>query len=134
MVKPAWLELWNDYLKTRPNRERGPGLAVVQERVISREAHGKMEFSRPDRSDENEWDETDHYGYFLFWVKKLNTESNQGVFFRKAITENRMDQIVWSLKSYLQHQHTHSQINRPMEDLGQFMPRQWNNVGYQRTL
>lgn len=83
MVKPWWLEFWNCYLSDRSTKERGPGLSVVLERMVARESQGKMEFSRLDRTDKGQWDEVDHYGCFVYWVKRQNRDSNEGVFFVK---------------------------------------------------
>lgn len=71
-----------------------------------------MEFSRLDRTNKEHWDETDHYACFVYWVKKLNKESNEGVFFGTNMADAEMDQIVWALKEHLRTIHTPSRINR----------------------
>ncbi|RAL01276.1 putative DNA repair helicase rad5,16 [Aspergillus ibericus CBS 121593] len=38
---------------------------------------------------------------FLYHVKNENLRSNQGVFYGKGFTDNEMEGIVWSIKSYL---------------------------------
>lgn len=40
LVRPYWLELWNDYLLHQGQTKRGVGLALVQETIIKGEGRG----------------------------------------------------------------------------------------------
>jgi hypothetical protein len=109
MVKPHWLALWNDFLRNQKRGERGPGLTIMQARILSREGGGNQEYSAFTR-DKTEWDEADHYACFLFWVRHENTSSKQGVFFRTQSSQDHIDRLIWALKDWLQHIHAPSQI------------------------
>ncbi|KAE8357873.1 P-loop containing nucleoside triphosphate hydrolase protein [Aspergillus caelatus] len=111
MVQPHWASLWNDFLRNRKGGERGPGLVIVQARVISGEAAGNRKYSAFTK-DKTEWDEVDHYACFLYWVKYENTTSRSGVFFRTQKTEDEIDRLIWALKDWLRHIHAPSQIGK----------------------
>lgn len=112
MLKPYWIELWEDFFKHRQSTECDPCLMAVQERIIDGEACGRMTFSEPQR-DKTDWDVTDHYACFLYWVKWYNTRSNQGVFWNRDMTDEEMDCIIWALKDYLVYIHSPSHIMEP---------------------
>ncbi|RHZ59617.1 hypothetical protein CDV55_102066 [Aspergillus turcosus] len=91
--RPWWEELWNDHLSREQAKERGKGIADIQNRILSGEAHGVSRF---------------HWG-----VKDDNLRSREGVFYRKNLSDDQMDRIVWALKGWLCKMHSLSYINRP---------------------
>lgn len=77
MVKPWWIELWNDYLSKDQTKERGKGTGDIQNRILSGESHGVLKYSttQPKKDD---WDGEDYLARFHFNVKNINLRSREG--------------------------------------------------------
>lgn len=82
MVRPWWVELWNDPLSQEQTKERGKGIGDIQNRILSGESHGVLKYSttQPKKDD---WDAADHLARFHFNVKDINLRSREGVFHEK---------------------------------------------------
>ena len=86
LFKPFYLELVRDCIKPKEkdiqqgySSHTNLRLGAVSKRLAQGEAGGKKKFSHP-RVNKAQWDETDHYAYFLFMAKTMATESNEGLF------------------------------------------------------
>jgi hypothetical protein len=112
LVKPYWVELWSDFLTNLKSRERGVGLAFVQQKLISGESNGKIKYSDPFRNKET-WDAANHYACFVWWVITQNLRSNEGVFYNRGFTNTEMEMICWSLKDILRGMHAPTHIDTP---------------------
>jgi hypothetical protein len=115
LVKPYWIELWDCCLKQQKNGVRGIGLGLIQELLAIGEAGGRRKYSQTFRDDSKlEWEIGDHLACFLYWVKRENLESNEGVFYGRNLADEDMDRAVWALKGILVEMHSPSQINNAM--------------------
>jgi hypothetical protein len=112
MVRPWWEELWNNHLSQEQSKERGKGIGVIQNRILSGEAHGVLKYSSPQPNKED-WDGADHLARFHLNVKNMNLRSREGVFYGKNLSDDTMDKIVWALKGWLCKIHAPSYISKP---------------------
>ncbi|RLL98129.1 hypothetical protein CFD26_106248 [Aspergillus turcosus] len=127
LVRPWWEELWNDHLSREQAKERGKGIADIQNRILSGETHGVCKYSSrwPNKED---WDGADHLARFHWGVKDDNLRSREGVFYRKNLSDDQMDRIVWALKGWLCKMHSPSYINRPHGGTAIFGTKRQGNV------
>ena len=77
-------------------RARGPNLRTVEQRLVNGERPGfdKFSFTQPDKTD---WDHVDHLAKLLYEIRRANTKSAHGVFFKKSFTESEMNHRIWIL-------------------------------------
>ncbi|PYH34632.1 uncharacterized protein BO87DRAFT_435891 [Aspergillus neoniger CBS 115656] len=116
ILKPFWVELWDSYLKTSGKKgARGVGLAAVQETLIQGEKGAS-------------WGAVDHLARFMYWVRKENLESCEGVFYGRNMHPDDIDQAIWILKNYLQELHSESQINKKTGGTAIFGTKRHNEV------
>ena len=77
-------------------RARGPNLMTVEKRLIHGERPGSDKFSFK-YTDRNDWDHVDHLAKLLYEIRRANTKSMHGVFFKKNFTEDEMNHRIWIL-------------------------------------
>jgi hypothetical protein len=108
--KPMWTKLW-EYLITQPKKKtgvRGVGLHDV----LSVAAFRRDEFIGPD-SDKTDWTEIDHLAQFMWHTVYRNQNTADGLFYRKNVTKQNAEILIWAVLKWVQHLHAPSQINRP---------------------
>ena len=83
-------------------RPRGPGLQVVERRLLQGECSGDNKFSCqiPDQAD---WDNIDYCVYMLYGLRQANRSNVQGIFYNKGLTESQMHNRIWALVKYTEY-------------------------------
>ena len=76
-------------------RARGPNL-MTGKRLIHGERPGSDKFSFK-YTDRNDWDHVDHLAKLIYEIRRENTKSMHGVFFKKTFTEDEMNHRIWIL-------------------------------------
>ena len=76
-------------------RPRGPNLSTVEERLIAGERPGQDKYSFS--QDTEGWDHTDYLAKLLLDIRRANTKSVQGVFYKKSFSEAEINHRIWIL-------------------------------------
>ncbi|PYH93706.1 P-loop containing nucleoside triphosphate hydrolase protein, partial [Aspergillus ellipticus CBS 707.79] len=100
LVKPYWIELWDNCLKYVKRKGRGVSLETVQEHLVRGEVGGQQRFSAL-TLDKQGWDEADHLARFLWAVKHTNETNHEGVFFRRNVSDDEKEKAVWKVYTIL---------------------------------
>jgi hypothetical protein len=112
LVAPFWIELWNESLRMKESKVRSVGLADIQARIITGQGQGRLKYTKT-TLDKTDWDSQDHLARFLYMVRTVNTEDNEGVFYNRYWPDDFKDQCLWTLKSWLLQQHSPSHWTQP---------------------
>ncbi|PYH93108.1 hypothetical protein BO71DRAFT_455871, partial [Aspergillus ellipticus CBS 707.79] len=111
LVKPYWVELWDNCLKYVKRKGRGVLLETVQEHLVRGEVGGQQRFSAL-TLDKQGWDKADHLARFLWAVKYTNKINHEGVFFRRNVSDDEKEKTVWKVYTILVTIHSPSQISQ----------------------
>ncbi|PYH90760.1 hypothetical protein BO71DRAFT_433557 [Aspergillus ellipticus CBS 707.79] len=111
VVKPFWIELWDECIKHTSRTKRGLGLAAVQEQMIRGEARGLAKYTRRNPQ-KHDWEIRDYLVMFMLQVKSANLNQSDGMFYQRGFTENQMDNMVWALKNIISSLHAPIQIQK----------------------
>ena len=77
-------------------RAQHPDLRTMEERLIVGERPGSDKFSFP-HTNKTDWDHADYLAKLLYEIRRANTKSVHGVFYRKAFTEAEINHRIWIL-------------------------------------
>lgn len=115
LVKPAWVELWNDLLRHQSGAERSISIGEIQKAVAQGDIEGSRRYSPIiiSNADKGAWTEVDYWARFVVRVKRENLTTIYRVFCVEHYPEYRMYQHILSIGSYLLHLHAPCIIGSP---------------------